>query len=462
MSDVDLIVIGAGMAGMNAAARASEAEASVAVVERDRVGGTCPIRGCIPSKALIRSAEVAHEVRGAAEYGVRVDGFSVDVGAVIGRVQAIVDKGASGARSWLESLPGVRLHMGEARFEEPGVVTVDGTRLRAPRVVIATGASPRPLPIPGLAEAGYLTSDDVLTLRELPQRLLVIGAGPVGLELGQALSRLGSRVTMVEVADRLLPAGEPEVGEALAELLAGEGIELLLGAEIARVGTRPGGGPRLVAQHEGRTRELDGDAILLGAGRGPEVEPLRLPAAGVEGGPKGIPVDARLRTSQAGHFAAGDVLGPPFGAFTPTARRLGREAVNNALDIDPHDVSRDDGPRAVFTDPEAVTIGLTEAQARDAGHDVGVATSGFSGGKARAWGQERGVVKAVVNRASRRILGAHVLAYHAADLIHPVAVAMQAGGADPLLDAIHIHPTLGEPVQRAVRSALVRRAQASA
>ncbi len=177
-------------------------------------------------------------------------------------------------------------------------------------------------------------------------------------------------------------------------------------------------------------------------------------AAGVEGGPKGIPVDARLRTSQVGHFAAGDVLGPPFGAFTPTARRLGREAVNNALDLDPHDVSRDDGPTAVFTDPEAVTIGLTEARARAAGHDVGVATSGFSGGKARAWGQERGVVKAVVDRASRRILGAHVLAYHAADLIHPVAVAMQAGGADPLLDAIHIHPTLGEPVKGAVRSAL--------
>jgi pyruvate/2-oxoglutarate dehydrogenase complex dihydrolipoamide dehydrogenase (E3) component len=143
VSDVDLIVIGAGMAGMNAAARGSEAEASVAVIERDRVGGTCPIRGCIPSKALIRSAEVAHEVRTAAEYGVRVDAFSVDVGAVIGRVQAIVDKGASGARSWLESLPGVRLMMGEARFEEPGVVSVDGRRLRAPRVVIAAGAAPR-------------------------------------------------------------------------------------------------------------------------------------------------------------------------------------------------------------------------------------------------------------------------------------------------------------------------------
>jgi pyruvate/2-oxoglutarate dehydrogenase complex dihydrolipoamide dehydrogenase (E3) component len=451
--DVDLIVIGAGMAGMNAAARASEAEASVAVVERDRVGGTCPIRGCIPSKALIRSAEVAHEVRTAADYGVRVDGFAVDVGAVTGRVQAIVDRGADGARSYLESLPGVRLLMGEARFEEPGVVSVDGERLRAPRVVIASGAAPRSLPIDGLEEVGYLTSDDVLTLRELPERLLVIGAGPIGLELGQALGRLGARVTMVEVTERLLPGAEPEVGEALAELLRGEGVEVLLGAEIARAGVRPDGGPRLTVEHEGRTRELDGDAILLGAGRGPAVESLRLEAAGVEGGPKGIPVDARLRTTQDGHFAAGDVLGPPFGAFTPTARRLGREAVDNALDLDAHDVSRDDGPTSIFTDPEYVTIGLTEAQAREEGGDVGAGTSEFSGGKARAWGQERGLAKAVVDRSARRILGVSVLAYHAADLIHPVAVAMEAGSADPLLSAIHIHPTLGEPVRDAVRSA---------
>jgi pyruvate/2-oxoglutarate dehydrogenase complex dihydrolipoamide dehydrogenase (E3) component len=454
VADLDLIVIGAGMAGMNAAARASEAEASVAVIERDRLGGTCPIRGCIPSKALIRSAEVAHEVRTAAEYGVRAGDVKVDIGAVIGRVQAIVDKGANGARSYLESLPGVRILMGEARFEEPGVVSVDGERLRAARFVIAAGAAPAPLPIPGLDRTSHLTSDDVLRLRELPERLLVIGAGSVGLELGQALGRLGARVTMVEVTERLLPDAEPEIGDALAELLRAEGVELLLGAEIERATTRPDGGPRLVVEHEGRTRELDGDAILLGAGRGPAVEALRLEVAGIEGSGKGIPVDARLQTSQRAHFAAGDVLGPPFGAFTPTARRLGREAVDNALGLDPHDVSRDDGPTAIFTDPEFATIGLTEEKAREAGHDVGVATSAFSGGKARAWGQERGVVKAVVDRSARRILGAHVLAYHAADLIHPVAVAMQAASADPLLDAVHVHPTLGEPVQGAVRSAL--------
>jgi mercuric reductase len=454
MASVDLIVIGGGMAGMNAAARASEAEASVALIERDRVGGTCPLRGCIPSKALIRSAEIAHEVRTAAEYGVRVEGVEVDMGAVIDRVQAIVDKGEAGARAYLESLPGVRIVTGEARFEDAGVVSVNGETLRAPRVVVATGAEPIVVPIPGLAETPHLTSADVLVLRELPERLLVIGAGAVGLELGQALARLGARVTLVESAPRLLPQAEPELAEALGSLLAGEGIELLVGATIERAATRPDGGPRLTVTHEGSTRDLDGDALLLGTGRGSAVASLHLAAAGIEGDRKGLPVDARLQTSQPGHFAAGDVLGPPFGQFTHVARRLGREAAGNALGLDAHDVDRDPGPKTIFTDPELVSVGLTEAQAREAGHEVGVGTSKFSGGKARAWGQERGLVKVVADRSSRRILGAHILAYHAADLVHPVVVAMEAESADPLLDAYHVHPTLGEKVQAAAKSAV--------
>ena len=450
---MDLIVIGAGMAGMNAAARAVDAEASVAVIERDRVGGTCPIRGCIPSKALIRSAEIAHEVRTAGDYGMVVDGFRVDMGAVSDRVQAIVERGANGARSYLESLPGLRLVMGEAAFEEPGVVVVDGERIRAPRVVIATGSEAAAPPIPGLDGTPYLTSADVLLLRELPERLVVIGAGAIGLELGQALARLGSRVTMVDFAPRLLASADPELGEELARLLRAEGIELLLDAAVERT-SRHGGGVRVTVTADGATRDLDADAILLGAGRGSSVESLRLASAGVEGSARGVPVDERLQTSQAGHYAAGDVLGPPFGAFTHTARALGRDAAGNALGVDPHDVSPDHGPAAIFTDPEFVSIGLTEASAREAGRDVGAASSGFSGGKARAWGQERGLVKAVVDRTTRQILGVQILAYHAADLIHPVVVAMQAGSAEPLLHAFHIHPTLGEPVQGAVRSAL--------
>lgn len=164
-------------------------------------------------------------------------------------------------------------------------------------------------------------------------------------------------------------------------------------------------------------------------------------------------MDARLRTSQEGHYAAGDVLGAPFGAYTHVARRLGRDAAENALGLDPH-VDPDQGPRAIFTDPEFATVGLTEREAREAGHDVGVRVSRFSGGKARAWGQEHGLVKVVVDRTTRAILGGHVLAYHGADLVHPIVVAMAAGTADPLVDVFHIHPTLGETVQGAVAAAL--------
>ncbi len=454
MAAVDLIVIGAGMAGINAAGRAAEAGASVAVVERGRVGGTCPTRGCIPSKALIRSAEVAHEIRTASEYGLAVDGLRVDMGAVTDRVQRIVDRGSAGATAYLESLESVRLVRGEARFEEPGVVVVGDERLTAPRVLVASGSDPVMLPVPGLEETPHLTSDDVLVMRELPERLLVIGAGPIGLELGQALSRLGSRVTLVELAPMLLPNAEPEIGEELTALLEGEGVEVMCGARPERAATGPGGRPRLTVTVDGATRELEADALMLGAGRGPATEALRLDAAGIDGGRGGIPVDARLQTSQEGHYAAGDVLGPPYGQFTHVARRLGRSAAENALGLDPHDVDQDVGPRAIFTDPEFATVGITEVEARRAGHDVGVGLSRFSGGKARAWGQERGLVKVVADRTARTILGAHVLAYHAADLLHPVVVAMQAGSADPLTSAFHIHPTLGETVQGAVAAAL--------
>ncbi|MDH3225648.1 MAG: FAD-dependent oxidoreductase [Thermoleophilia bacterium] len=455
MAEYDVIVVGAGMAGMNAAWKAQVAGAKVAVVERDRVGGTCPIKGCIPTKALIRSAEVAHVARRAADFGVHVGSVEVDFAAAVARIRDIAAQGESGSRSWLESLDNLDLIMGEASLSGPTSVVVDGQDLEAPKIILATGAEARAIPIPGLDQTPYLTSDDVvLRITELPPKLLVIGAGPIGLELGQALSRLGSDVTIVEITETLLPELEPEVGETLAEALRGEGIELLLGATIERVGS-DGAERTMIVTSGGETAELRGTDILLGVGRGPAVSALNLEAAGVEYTTDGIAVSRQLQTSKEGIFAAGDVVGLPYGAFTHVARRMGQEVVQNAVNGAHHEVDSDAGPRAIFTDPEVATIGMSEREAIEAGLDVSVGKAGFSGGKARAWGEERGFAKVVTEKGTRRILGATIVGYHGADLIHEIAVAMKAAGGliDPVVDSFHIHPTLGERVADAAAQA---------
>ena len=459
-AEYDLVVIGAGMAGINAAARAVEAGARVAVVERDRVGGTCPIRGCIPTKALIRSAEVAHLARRAGEFGIRVGEVEVDFAAVMERVRGIVDRGSSGAHRYLESLPGLDLIFGEARLAGPHAVEVDGRILGAAGIVVATGATPWVPPIAGLAETGYLSSDDVLRLDELPSRLVVVGAGPIGLELGQALARLGARVTIADMLPRILPEGEPELAELLAGMLEAEGIELRLGLEIVRADRSADGTKQLLVRQGDEVHVLEGDEILIATGRRPAVGGLALDSAGVSWSERGIPVDETLRTIQPSVWAAGDVVGLPHGAFTHIARRHGVVAAESALGLDVPTVDPDHGPRAIFTDPELVGVGLTEAQALAAGHEVRVGTSRFSGGKARALGEEHGLVKVVAEAGSGRILGAHLLAHHGADLIHPILVAMEAGdgSGEPIRRAYHVHPTLGETVKAAVEQTLPPRA----
>ena len=212
-------------------------------------------------------------------------------------------------------------------------------------------------------------------------------------------------------------------------------------------------GPQLVVTIDGMTRTLSGDALLVAAGRGAAVEGLGLEHTAAEGDRRGLQVDEYLATAEPTMYAAGDVVGLPYGAFTHVARRMGIWAVDNALGLDPHRANADVGPTAIFTDPELAAIGMTEAEARAAGHDVLVGTTGFGGGRARAVGEEYGRVKVVIERGTRRLLGAHVLAYHAADLVNTLAVTMSAPGGtvDPIIDAFHIHPTMGEVVQSVIK-----------
>ena len=447
----DLIVIGAGMAGLNAVDRAVGDGRRIAVIERSLIGGTCPTRGCIPTKALVRSAEIAHQARRAGEFGIRVGSVEVDFPAVMARVRDIIKRGSDGTRHWVESLDGVEIVDGDARFVGPRAVQVNGRELSAPNLVIATGADPGIPPIPGLSDVPFWTSDDVLKADHLPARLVMIGAGPIALELGQALGRLGSKVTIIEAMPRLLPMVEPELSDLLLAQLESEGIEVIVGAAVSEVRR----GPSVVITVGGTTRVIEGDGLLVATGRVPAVATLGLEHTGVRQQGRGLAVDAHLATNDVGIFAAGDVVGTPYGAFTSVARRMGITAASNALGLDPHPADQDLGPTAIFTDPEVAMVGLTEAAAREAGHDVSVGSGTFTGGKARAWGEEHGMVKVVLERGTRKILGAQILAYHGADLIHPIAVAMKAPGgtADPIIEAKHVHPTLGEIVQTALQRA---------
>ena len=439
------------MAGINATARAADAGHRVALIERSRIGGTCPTKGCIPSKALIRSAEIAHEARRASEFGIHVGNVEVDFPAVMERVRSIIDRGSNGARGYLESLASVDLIDGEARLTGPTSVMVAGRELSAPKILLATGAEPSVPPIPGLDRVPYMTSDDVLLLTDLPERILVVGGGPIALELGQALSRLGATVTILEVQPRLMPSEEPEIVELLTGYLRDEGIEVLTGVAIKEVRS----GPSLAIEHNGTERTVEADALVVATGRRPAVTALGLEDVGVQFARGGVQVDDHLQTSHSSIFAAGDVVGLPFGAFTPVARRMGVSAAENALGLSPHAVDPDVGPRAIFTDPEYAMVGMTEAEARAAGHPVLVGTATPTGGKGRAWGEERGLVKVIIDAETRRILGARILAYHAADLIHPIAIAMNApdGTLAPILATMHVHPTLGEVVLSAAQRA---------
>lgn len=290
----------------------------------------------------------------------------------------------------------------------PTEVRVGERVVRAPRIIIATGAAPTRPPIPGLEDTPDLTSDDVLQLAELPRWLIVIGAGSIALELGQVLERRGAQVTLLEVQPRLLPDEDHEIVDALRDLLVAEGLGIHTGIGIARTEARGSDGVRVVVTAPGAVRNVDADAHIVATGRAPVVAGLALAAAGLEDGARGINVDSHLQTSQLGIFAAGDILGGPWGQFTHVARRLGVEVAELALGLDQYEVHPDTGPHAVFTAPELASIGLTEHAAREAGFDVRVGRGRFSGGTARAWGG-RGLAKVVVETGTDRILGAHIV-----------------------------------------------------
>ncbi|RME57316.1 MAG: FAD-dependent oxidoreductase, partial [Caldilineae bacterium] len=347
----NLVVIGGGSAGLVAAAGAAGLGARVALVERHLLGGDCLNVGCVPSKAVIRSARVMGEIKRAACFGVHVEGsVRTDFAAVMERMRQVRARISphDSARRYQEM--GVDVFFGAARFTGPDRVEVDGQELRFRKALIATGSRPMKLPIDGLEEAGYLTNETVFALTEQPKRLAIIGAGPIGCELAQAFQRLGSQVTILEIAPRILLREDDDAAQIVADSLAADGVEMLLGVQIQRV-ERTGPVRRLVYRQGEAEHVLEVDQILLGAGRTPNVDSLNLEAAGVAYHRKGVTVDDTLRTTNPNIYAAGDVALPY--QFTHTADASARIVLQNALFPGPKKRFRDlHIPWCTYTDPE--------------------------------------------------------------------------------------------------------------
>ena len=448
----NLVVVGAGTAGLVSAAGAAGMGAKVALVERHLMGGDCLNVGCVPSKTLVRSARALADVRRASRLGVQLAGdASADFAEVMERVRR-VRAGISphdSARRFCE-IYGVDVFLGSGRFVGRDEVEVGGATLRFERAVIATGARAAVPPIEGLAEAGFLTNETVFNLTERPTRLAVVGGGPIGCELAQAFARLGSRVTIIEMAERLLPREDDDAVAVLHAALERDGVELRLATTLERVeGT---GSRRLLHLASGEERStLEADAILVAVGRAPNVEALGLPAAGVRCGRGGVEVDDLLRTANRRIYAAGDVCSAA--RFTHAADFAARAVIQNAFFgfAGRKRVSRLVIPRCTYTDPEIAHVGLSVRDAAAAGIELATFTVPMAEvDRAVTEGERDGFVAIHVRTGTDRIAGATIVGRDAGDLISEIAVAMAGKlGLGDLASVIHPYPTRAEAIRKA-------------
>jgi pyruvate/2-oxoglutarate dehydrogenase complex dihydrolipoamide dehydrogenase (E3) component len=441
----NLVVIGAGTAGLVTAIGAAGLGARVALVERDRMGGDCLNVGCVPSKALLRAARAAADVRGSARFGVAVPpGAAVDFGRVMERMRglrAAISKNDSAARYRDQ---GVDVFLGQGRFVGPDTVEVAGQRLRFKKAVIATGARASVPPIPGLAEAGYLTNETVFTLTDLPRRLAVIGAGPIGCELAQAFARFGAEVSLLEAGPRILPRDDPDAAALVARALARDGVRLALDGAVTRVERR--GSARLL-RLGGESQEVD--AILVAVGRAPNVDGLGLEAAGVayDAG-SGVRVDDRLRTTNRRVFAAGDVCSGH--KFTHHSDFQARLVIQNALFLGRTRASALTLPWCTYTDPELAHVGLSEEEASRRGVRLRTFVQELADvDRAILDGETEGFVKVHVREGTDRIVGATIVARHAGEMLPELTLAIASSiGLARIARTIHTYPTQAEAIRK--------------
>lgn len=460
----NLVVIGAGTAGLVSAAGAAGMGARVALVERERLGGDCLHHGCVPSKALIRCARAAADARRAGELGVRVGDVEVNFPAVMERMRRLRAEIALHDSAERFRDMGVDVFLGEGRFTAEDAIEVEGARLAFDRAVIATGARAAAPPIDGLEDAGYLTNESLFSLTERPRRMAVIGGGPIGCEMAQTFARFGTSVTLLESLPRLLPRDDPDASDLVARSLLDDGVDLELDAQIVRV-ERDGDERVLVVRRDGEESRIEVDRILVAAGRAPNLEGLALEAAGIvseEG--VGIEVDDGLRTTNPRVYAAGDVAGRH--AFTHVADAHARIVLQNALFPGPaKKVSALTVPWCTYTDPEVAHVGHTAESAAEAGIEVRSLTRPLREvDRAVLESQADGFARIHLRKGSDEIVGATIVASHAGEWISEVTAWMEVGeGLEALAPVIHPYPTqadalgqLADEVRRERLTPLVR------
>jgi pyruvate/2-oxoglutarate dehydrogenase complex dihydrolipoamide dehydrogenase (E3) component len=444
-----LVVVGAGTGGLVSAAAAAGLGATVALVERHLMGGDCLNVGCVPSKGLLRAARAWHEASAAREAfgGPSAEGAGSFAAAMerMRRIRADISP-IDGAPRYRDL--GIDVFLGEGRFTSPGTLEVDGAVLPFRRAIIATGARPAAPAIPGLDSIGYLTNETIFSLTELPRRLAVIGAGPVGCEMAQCFARFGSEVTVLNAAAHILPREDADAAAIVEHALEREGMRLVHGSKVVRA-ERRGADKVLHVERAGRMDQVVADEVLVAVGRAPNVEGLGLEAAGVRCTGRGVTVDDRLRTSNRRIYAVGDINGRF--QFTHNSDFQARYAVQNALFFGRKRASRLVMPWCTFTSPEIAHVGMYEADARAAGHEVDTLTIPLEeNDRARLDGETEGFLRVHLKRGSDRILGATLVAEHAGDMISEITVAIVNGvGLGGIGAAIHPYPTQAEVFRRA-------------
>jgi len=445
----NLVVIGAGTAGLVTAAGAAGLGARVALVERYLMGGDCLNVGCVPSKAVIRSSRVVGDLRAAAALGVGVPGeVEPDFGAVMERMRGIRARLSRHDSAERFHNLGVDVFLGEGRFAGPDTVEVNGTRLRFRKAVVATGARAHNPEVPGLAEAGFLTNETVFGLTERPRRLAVVGAGPIGCELAQAFRRLGSEVTLFHTGGHILNREDADAASILQRAFVDEGIHLVLDARLTRV-ERSADAKVLECETSRGPVRVAVDEILVGAGRVPNVEGLGLDAVGVLYHPRdGVRVNDRLQTTNPRIYAAGDICLSE--KFTHAADFSARVVIQNALFMGRKRLSALTIPWCTYTDPEIAHVGLHERDAAERGVAIDTYRRPMSEvDRAVADGEEDGFVKVHVRKGGDRIVGATIVARHAGEMISELTLAMTAGvGLGRLASVIHPYPTQAEAIRQ--------------